>query len=202
MKYAKLFFTSIIFFILINTSFFISGLLGFLALPCAVLMFVLFLVLFGYCCYYVVLMIKERFQDKYRNILVVTLVIVLGLTVYKPEGLLSYELLNGKRVMYAFSEGAANCTTNLDLYSNNIFTFTDICFGVYTTLGKYRINSDTIFFEKIYIDKRNDFYEYAVYSDVEHYYLKGKEGVLQLYRKQTDTVPAYVLFVLDKSIFK
>ncbi|MBF0651017.1 hypothetical protein IR083_19555 [Dysgonomonas sp. GY75] len=147
-------------------------------------------------------MIKERFQDKYRNILVVTLVIVLGLTVYKPEGLLSYELLNGKRVMYAFSEGAANCTTNLNLYPNNIFTFTDICFGVYTTLGKYSINSDTIFFEKIYIDKRDDFYEYAVYSDVEHYYLKGKDGVLQLYRKQTDTVPAYVLSVLNKSIFK
>ena len=201
MKYKGIYISLFIFFFLINFSFFLEGLLGFFALPCLVAILAFFFVLVGFFCYHFYKLVKGRFQDKNRIVLTCFLALVIGFTIYKPEGLLSYELLNGESVLKAFHEGSANCTTTLNLYPNNVFTYTNICFGVYTTLGTYNISGDTIFFKDLYVNIGGDFYDHAIYSNGECIFFDKKEGFLSLYRKGNDSIPSR-LCVMHKVIFK
>lgn len=201
MKYKKVFIGGIVFFVLLNLSFFIEGLLGFLALPALLFMFSYFLILIGCFFYHAVYMIKERFRYKQRNIIVSLLFLIIGMTIYEPNGFLNYEVLNGKSILSASQEGAANCTVNLNLYPNNIFTCTDICFGVHTVIGKYEIEKDTIFFNNIYVNMREKFFDYAVYSPEECYFSNGKKGIIKLYKNKSDSITSYQLCITNKEIF-
>lgn len=73
--------------------------------------------------------------------------IILTLIFFKPFGVIDFEKLEGKDLLIAQSEGAANCLLTLKLKDNNTFTEKSVCFGVTKINGNYKIRQDTIFFE-------------------------------------------------------
>jgi hypothetical protein len=91
----------------------------------------------------------EKFKYKQRTILVLFLTSILALTYYKPLGIINFDAMHGKTLLYAKREGVASSGTIFKLREDKTFTLRTVYFGLEQTSGKYRISSDTIHFENI-----------------------------------------------------
>jgi hypothetical protein len=154
---------TIVFFILVNTSYYWEGKLGliamitFLALIIIYIGLVLALIRQLYFCF------KEKFRDKNRNILLCIMVTVLALTYFKPTGVIDFDRLQGDDILIAEGEGAASCKTILKLKDDFSFRQRTVCFGVSEIKGHYNIINDTIYFKDVNIYGSEDyFFESAV----------------------------------------
>ncbi|MES2689259.1 MAG: hypothetical protein V4658_02585, partial [Bacteroidota bacterium] len=87
------------------------------------------------------------------------LLIVLFLALYKPYGIINFDELEGRDVLIAEREGAANCMTTFKLKEGNKFTERSFCFGPSEIKGHYRWVNDTLFFEDV---EPGLFYEFAL----------------------------------------
>ncbi|WP_116790082.1 hypothetical protein [Flavobacterium psychrotrophum] len=149
---------ALIFFLLVNTSYFWEGKLFGLSLLVFLILAITYVVLVIIAVVQVVLVIKERFKNRPRNIVFATLLVVVALVAIFPRGIIRYDLFESEILLMAQREGVANCTINLKLRKNNTYTLKEVCFGISDKSGSYEVRNDTIFFE-------SETYDYGTIKD-------------------------------------
>jgi hypothetical protein len=178
MKNKLLITAAISFFVLVNTTYYWESNLGAFGMLSTLLLVTLFFILLSILFRQIFLAIKERFRNKRRLALVALLTAVLGLTSFKPSGLVNFEKLEGNDILVAEREGSANCLTIFKLKEDNKFTEKRSCFGMTKIEGTYRAVNDTIYFKTLRLARHeNDYYNFAVirpsifFKDNEHFNL-------------------------------
>ena len=144
---------------------------------------------------------REKFIDKQRLVMIGTLVIVLTVTLLRPNGLINFDRLQGKDLLIAEREGVASCMTTLKLKENNTFIERSVCFGVTEHKGKYEVKGDTIFFR--YNGKfrhKSGYYEFGVIQKIDTEKLKYL-GDLVLYKNFNDSI-GYDLWITKNELTK
>jgi hypothetical protein len=201
LKNKGLIITTIIFFLLVNTTYYWEGKLGLYAFPTFIFLAILFVGLIIALLRQIYFILKEKFTKRHRLYLVGLLTIVLSLTVYKPFGLVDFDNLEGGDLLIAEREGAANCMTTLKLKDDLTFRERNVCFGVGEIKGSYHLQNDTIYFDKVQFGRHeNEFYEFAVVTpskfdkDETHFNLTR-------YKNMSDTV-GHELWITKNELFK
>lgn len=188
MKNKGLLITTIIFFLIVNTTYYWEGKLGLFAFPTFLILVIFFLGLGFALIRQIYFLIKEKFADKTRLINIGLLTIVLTLTFLKPFGLIDFDKLEGDNILIAEREGAANCMTTLKLKDNFTFSERSVCFGVTEIKGNYRLQNDTIYFDNVSLGRHeNEFYQFAVVEQSK-FNNDGKHFDLKRYKSLTDTI--------------
>lgn len=177
---------TIVFFLLLNTHYFWSVYLGILDLFAILFLFMFFLFLTGLFLYQFIKSIREKFRTRQRNVLIICMILVLGLTVYKPSGLIPFSELQGTDLFIAEREGAANCMTTLRLKNRGNFIEERICFGAGRVTGTYRWKNDTVWFSK-----GSGYYAFGVMAFI------AKHKCINLYKSRKDRNPLWLLVVKD-----
>ena len=160
--------TTIVFFLIINTSYFWVdkiGVLGFLVVfPLIFIYFVLVAVLI----FQIYFAIKEKFKQKFRFFNIGILAMVLILTFLFPTGIINFENLKNKDeneyVLIIQSVGGGNCSSTIKFKEDLTFVKKDVCFGIEKTEGTYKISNDTIYFLK---GRKNVKFEFAIIKENE-----------------------------------
>lgn len=182
MKKYLIIISSIIFFLLVNSSRLWEKLPGLWDLFLSGLLFIGFIILAIILIVQSVKLIKNRFTQKLTIINCILLSTVLFLTVIFPFGLIDFNKFEEPNLILAQYEGSANCTTTLKIKDSDRFIQRSICFGVDEYYGKYEIIGDTI---KLYYDKKSSFdSEYAF-------------GVIMLDSNQTDKKIGRIIYYRD-----
>ena len=179
----------IVFFLVINTSYFWSKEVGIWLIPLSLLLVI------TYLCFLVIIFIqifkaaKEKGCNNKRLYTIFLLTVVLLLTAIQPKGIINYEKWESKDLLIAKSKGAANCSTTLRLKPTNQFTFTTVCFGIEEIKGVYKINEDTIFFESTNGKKMYHFGIVCI-NDTTLVFppYPNATGTVRLYRSHTDSI--------------
>lgn len=192
----------VIFFLIINTSYFWEKEIGVLSIPILLLLgliYLIFLIRFFFELYYAV---KEKLRNKQRLYLLALLLVVLILVPVFPRGIIDFDTLEGEDLLIAQREGAANCTTTLKIKPGNKFKLLSVCFGIEEKKGTYRMKNDTIFFEKTEDDRM---YEYGVLvlgdSAKQVYKDQNVIGKIRLYKTASDT-RGYELYITKNELIK
>lgn len=165
---------TIIFFLVVNTSYYWKSNLGFITLPISLILFLVYIVLCIITIRYIYFAFNERFKNKERMFSIGLLFIVLTLTFIKPFGIIDFEKFESKNILIAEREGVAGCSMTLKLKENKKFTAKSVCFGMTETIGSYDIKNDTIYFYDVELGKDEDeFYKFAVLkpSKINHFSL-------------------------------
>jgi len=187
MKNKGLVIITIIFFLIVNTTYYWEGKIGFFSFFGVLILVVIYFGLAIVLVRQIYFLIKERFADKKRFFRVGLLTIVLTLTFYKPFGLIDFDKFEGNDVLVAQREGAANCMTTFKLKDNFTFRERNVCFGVSEVIGTYRISNDTIYFENIKRGKQEDIkYAFGVIEELENY--TENQYALKLFKNEKDTI--------------
>ena len=172
LKNKGLYIATIIFFLLVNTTYYWESKMGMFAMVTFLLLILYFLVLTVLLLGQTFFAIREKLKNRQRLFLIGLMTVVLGLSFFYPGGIMNFELFESESLLIAQREGAANCRTVLKLKKNNKFSEKSICFGVSETSGEYRIENDTIFFHNItYGRHESDYFQFAVFKETE-----GKDG--------------------------
>lgn len=163
MKDKGLLITTIIFFLLVNTTYYWEGELGIFAIPVFLILAVVFIGLGVALFRQLYFAIKERFNNKWRFVTIGFVATVMCLTLLKPFELINFDRIEGKDILVAQREGVANCMTTLKLKENNRFTERSVCFGVTKINGNYRLQNDTIYFDNVELNRHEkEFYKFAI----------------------------------------
>lgn len=181
---------AIIFFTLVNTTYFwiqLSGWDFLLGIFYMLLWFGLVILLLVH----IVFMLLQKFKIKQTNINASILGLVFIYAFYFPVGIIDYEKqLHGKDKFVAGREGSAICMTYIKLKDNQRFYKEISCFGFNRFRGSYTINADTIWFT----------YDEIPSNDAQHtfgiLYKKGDKSYLHYrsFAKDTMVLPLEVYF--------
>lgn len=153
----------IIFFIIINLTYFWETKFGSISMPIFVILMGVFFVLVLVLLQQIILAIRENFRLSSRNSLIVFMAIILALIYCHPNGIIDFEQWEGKDVLIAQREGNANCMTTFKLKQNHNFVEKRVCFAFSKITGKYEIRNDTIFFSEVKIPQgKQPYYKYAL----------------------------------------
>jgi hypothetical protein len=200
LKNKGLIITTIIFFLLVNTTYYWEGKLGILTFPAFLILVIVFVGLFITLLRQLYFATKEKFKDKQRSYKIALLTVVLTLTIFRPFGLVDFDKLNGADILIATREGGGNCTTTLKLKENYEFRQRDVCFGVTEVKGMYKISNDTIYFETSNFNRgKNEYYDFAVIRPTK-YGMEDNKFDLVLFNKN-DTI-GHELYVIKNEISK
>jgi hypothetical protein len=201
LKNKGLIIATIIFFLLVNTTYYWEGKLGLYAFPTFIVLALVFVGLIIALLRQIYFSLREKFTDRQRLFLVGLLTIVLTLTAYKPFGLVDFDKLEGGDLLIAEREGAANCMTTLKLKDDLTFRERNVCFGVGEIKGSYHLQNDTIYFDKVQLGRHeNEFYEFAVVTQSK-FNKDGKHFDLTRYKNINDTV-GHELWITKNELFK
>jgi hypothetical protein len=163
MKYKGLTISAVVFFLIVNTSYLWQPKIGILAVPFFLLMIGAYFILAGLLIAQLLFTTRERFSNRPRLLTIVLLTTVLTLTLLKPAGLINFEKLEGKDLLVAQREGAANCMTTFRLKENNKFTERSVCFGTTEVKGNFKQIGDTLFFSNVSMGRgESNYYEFAL----------------------------------------
>ena len=193
MKHKGLFIAALVFFLLVNMTYYWEGHMGGFALITFFLLVAYFLLLIIFLFTQSFFAIKENFINKQRIVLIGTMTAVLVLSFCYPSGIINFERFESKSIFIAQREGVANCMTTLNLRINKTFIEKTVCFGVTETTGTYNLKGDTIFFENISLGRHaNHYYKLAVIKAG-----KGKNhlGDLVRYRDYSDTTGMFLSII-------
>lgn len=197
MKYKKQIILSVVFFLLVQTTYFWEPWLEFLGLLLVFLLVIVLMTLAGLFISHLVMLIKERFRNRQRIIVASVLLVTVSSTFLKPGGLIDFDRLAGKDLFIAMREGAADCQTVLKLKDNNTFVERDLCWGISEIKGSYVIKGDTVFFTNVKHNRANEkYYMYATIikkNKIEHGSYKTV-GDLILYKDKQDTT-GHILWI-------
>lgn len=197
MKQKGLYIASLIFFLLVNTTYFWESKMGIFAMLTFLLLVIYFLVLSALLFGQLFFTIREKFKNRKRLYVIAFMTFVLGSTLLFPRGLIDFIRFESNSVLIAQREGAANCMTTIELKENKTFTEKNICFGVTETTGTYRLKSDTIFFENVALGRQeSDFYKFAVIKKI-----GKKSSELVRYESYSDTI-GIPLFIVKNELNK
>jgi hypothetical protein len=201
LKNKGLIISAIIFFLLVNTTYYWEGKLGLFAFPTFVLLLIVFIGLLISLLRQIYFSLTEKFANRQRLYLVGLLVIVLALTAYKPFGLVDFDKLEGGDLLVAEREGAANCMTTFKLKDDFTFRERNVCFGVGEIKGRYHFQNDTIYFDKVQLGRHeNEFYEFAVVTPSK-FNKDGKHFDLTRFKNISDTV-GHELWITKNELIK
>ncbi len=201
MKNKGLFITSVIFFLLVNTTYYWEGKLGLFAIPVFALLVAVYFGLAIALLRQIYFSVKEKFKQKHRFILIGVLTTVLLLAYLKPFGIVDFDKLEGTDILIAEREGAANCSTTLKLKDDSTFRERISCFGVSEIKGTFRVANDTIYFDNIKLGRQEEgFYKFAVIKPTKFDNSKIF-GDLIRYKDLTDTVGDF-LWIIKNDISK
>lgn len=187
MKHKRLLIATILFFLLINTTYFWEGKLGMFVMLTSLLLIVSFLVLTVLLFRQIYISIREKFIDKQRLIVIAILTLTLVLPIFYPGGLVNFEKFESESILIAQREGAANCLTTLKLKANKKFSERTVCFGITEITGTYKLKGDTIFFDYDSPNRQeNESYKFAIIknSDLNN---KKHKGDLIRFKNNSDT---------------
>lgn len=188
MKNKGLYITTIIFFLLVNTTYYWEGKLGLFAIPAFILLVAVYLGLAIALLRQIYFAVKEKFKQSHRFIFIGLLTTVLLLTYFKPLGIVDFDKFEGTDILVAEREGAANCLTTLKLKDDYTFRERIGCFGISEIKGTYRVANDTIYFDNIELGRQEEsFYKFAVIKSTKFDNSKIF-GDLIRYKDLTDTV--------------
>jgi hypothetical protein len=188
LKNKGLLIATILFFLTVNTNYYWEGKLGLFAFPVFLFLVLVYVGLGIALLRQLFLAIREKFGDKKRLLIIALLTIVLTITFLKPNGLINFDSFQGKDVLIAQREGAANCMTTIKLKDDNSFRERSVCFGVTEIKGKYHYQNDTIYFDNVELGRHhNEFYKFALVrpSKLNN---DGQHFDLVRYNSLTDTV--------------
>jgi hypothetical protein len=198
MKYKWLIISTTAFFLIVNTTYFWDGKLGVLAFPVFAVLFIFYVILVVILLRQFIVSLKEKFSDRQRVIVSVSLLSVLLLVYFKPSGIIDFDKLSGKDLLIAEREGSANCMTILKLKDNNTFVEKNVCFGVTEVKGSYEIKGDTIFFKNVSLSRdAGSFYQYAVVRPAS-YQNENIIGALIRYKDKADLEGHELLIVKNE----
>ncbi|MBP1677215.1 MAG: hypothetical protein H6Q20_1774 [Bacteroidetes bacterium] len=188
MRLKRVFISTLLFFIFINTTYFWEGQLGFFAFPLFLILVIAYIGLFIAFIGQFYLVIKEKFSNTFRLLTVSLLITVMVLTYFKPNGLIDFDKFQGKDILIAQREGAANCMTTIKLKDNFTFKERSVCFGVTEIKGDYRFQNDTIYFDNVETGRNKDkYYEFAVIKPSK-YDKEKKQFELVRFKSLKDTI--------------
>lgn len=191
-----LLFTTIVFFILVNSAYFWESHLGLFVFVALLALALVFIILFVSLIRQISLSIKERAVNKHRIYLIILLALVLTLAIFKPYGLINFEKWESNSLLIAQREGAANCLTTLKLKENRKFSERNLCFGVSETTGTYRIKKDTIYFENVKLGRGEDkYYEFAI---IKRSKINDKHLELIRYKNHQDTAGTWLTILKNE----
>jgi hypothetical protein len=172
-----------------NTSYLWESKLGLWAFPVFIFLFIFYIVLAITLIYQVYWIIKERFKNKKRNIIVVVMSCMLGIMFFWRNGIINFDKWEGNDLLIAVREGSANCTTTLKLKSNNKFIEKSICFGMSEVRGDYLLKGDSIFFSNVKLGRgESQYYEFAIIRPSE-FQSQIIIGELKRFMNYNDTLP-------------
>lgn len=199
MKNKVLLTTTIVFFLLINTSYYWETKTGAFAIPVFFLILTVYMILAVALLRQVSFAVRERFRKKWRLPLIGLLASVLLLSFFYPQGIVDFEKFEAQDILIAEREGAANCFTRLKLKEDLSFKENAFCFGASETRGTYRVAHDTIYFENIKSSRnKQNPYRFAIIRPS----LFGNEKILNdlvLYRNETDS-SGYILRITKNEL--
>jgi hypothetical protein len=190
LRYKPLIIISLAFFIVVNTQYFWETELGFgLIMIVYPALLILFITLFISLISQIYKAIRQKFKDKQQNIFILGISLVLGLTIFRPVGLIDFESFDGKTMLLAEGrEGAAHCKTVLELKENKKFREREVCFGIKRCSGYYSYSKDTVQFQADELRMNGEAFSFGVIKSEVHILTKA-EGTLFLYRNMSDTMP-------------
>jgi hypothetical protein len=201
LKNKGLYITTIIFFLLFNTTYYWEGKIGFFAIPAFVLLVAVYFGLSIALLRQIYFSFKEKFKQNHRFILIGLLTTVLLLTYFKPLGIVDFDKFEGTDILIAEREGAANCLTILKLKDDYTFRERIGCFGVSEIKGTFRVANDTIYFDNIQLGRQEEsFYKFAVIKPTKFDNL-NISGDLIRYKDLTDTV-GHFLWITKNDLSK
>lgn len=201
MKNKGLYITTIIFFLLVNTTYYWEGKLGLFAIPAFVLLVAVYFGLAVALLRQIYFSGKEKFKQNNRLILIGLLTTVLLLTYFKPLGIVDFDKFEETDILIAEREGAANCLTTLKLKDDYTFKERIGCFGVSEIKGTFRVVRDTIYFDNIQPGRHEEgFYKFAVIKPTKFDNSKIV-GDLIRYKDLTDTV-GHFLWITKNDLSK
>jgi hypothetical protein len=201
LKNKGLIISTIVFFLIVNTSYFWEGRLGILAFPAFFILVVVYVgLLIGFFrqLYFAII---EKFTDRKRIVVLSLMTIVLILTFFNPSGLIDFDRIQGADLLVAYREGGGKCSTTVKLKENNNYVERDVCFGVTEKKGIYKLVNDTIYFENDKPDKQeNEFYKYALIKQTK---LRNDKKLLDLvlFANSKDTI-GFRLLIIRNDLFK
>lgn len=197
MKNKGLLIITIIFFLIVNTTYYWEGKLGLFAFPAFLILVAIYFGLIIALVTQLYFSIKEKLTEKTRLINIGILTLVLTLTFLRPFGLIDFDKFEGNNILIAQREGTANCMVTLKLKDNFTFNERSVCFGVTKTKGNYHIQNDTIYFDNV---SEGWFYKFAVVKPSK-FNKDGKHFDLIRYKSLTDTI-GYELLIIKNDLNK
>lgn len=194
LKYKTILISTLIFFLLVNTSQLWEGKIGLFAMITLLLLVVYFIALSIVFSIQLYKGFKEKFQLRKRLYVIGLLFFTLTTTLFFPGGMINYELFESKSVLIAQREGAANCMATLKLRENNTFTEKQICFGITEINGEYSRSGDTVFFKTTSPKRQGDeFYEYAIIKNENNNLFN-----LDCYMNSTDSIGTWLTIIKNE----
>ena len=186
---------------MVNTNYYWEGKLGLFAFPSFLLLGAVYFGLAIALLRQLYFLVKEKFIQKRRLLIIGLLTAVLLLTYLKPLGIVDFDKLEGNDVLVAEREGSANCLTTLKLKDDFTFRERIGCFGVSEIKGTFRVVKDTIYFDNIKLGRHEGhFYKFAVIKATK---FDNSEilGDLIRYKDLTDTV-GHELWIIKNELQK
>jgi len=201
MKHKRLLIATIIFFLLINTTYFWQGKLGMFVMLTSLLLIVSFIVLAVLLLRQIYISIKEKLIDKQRLIVITILTLTLAIPFFFPGGLINFEKFESESILIAQREGTANCLTTLKLKANKKFNERTVCFGSTEITGTYNLKGDTIFFDYDSPSRQeNESYKFAIIKNSDPNNKKHK-GNLVRFKDNSDTT-GIALWIIKNELNK
>ena len=201
LKYKRLIVFSVVFFLVVQTSYFWERWIDVLAVFVLPVLIIAFITLAGLLLSHLVKLIIEKFRNRQRVIVAAVLFVVVLSAFLKPKGIIDFDRLSGNDLFIAMREGAANCQTVLKLKDNNTFVEMDLCWGIREIKGSYSIKGDTIFFTNVKPNRSNQkYYTYATIVKNKSAYGHYKTiGDLVLHKDHTDTT-GHILWITKNDL--
>lgn len=179
MKIRPLLIITLVFLLLINTSYFWEYNIGSFLFLVYGIFILLYIVLLVVLVFQLNKAIRERGKNKTRIVNVSVLAATLIIVLLYPSGIINFKQYETKPILLAQREGVANCTTTYKFLKDSSFERLSICFGLEKLKGRYARSGDTLLLT--YQDKKK---EIAVIG-------KNKYGIdfISVYKHSADTIP-------------
>lgn len=129
MRNKTLFIITVIFFLLVQSRYYLENVITtdgfpFMEIVSVFVLFLVFIILVISFLFQVEKAFKEKFNNRSRLYLITFMLFVFIVTVWRPFGLVDFEKPEGKDVFVASAEGSAKCNSILKLKDNKQFVFT------------------------------------------------------------------------------
>jgi hypothetical protein len=178
-------------FLLVNTSYFWSSLIGLFLIYIYLVLGIGFIYLVFSVFGQVITLLKEKLKFRLRMYLTSVMILLLILIYFYPFGIINFYKFEGEDKLTAYQRGVANGTTTLKLRANNKFILRSFFILVNDESGKYVLKGDTIKFDYIFNVLRYERFKFGV--------LDTASKTIYMYRSVNDKQP-YPMHVIKNNL--